>query len=102
MVLDVFIESIHIVMIDFSQYLKEASAKSSSKNLHLEHIEDEVFNSGFFGFQRAIKTLNGVIISLRGNEPISHDISVKFDGSLKSKKTTIKYFILDVFQVQVF
>jgi len=68
-------------MIDFSQYLKEASAKSSSKNLHLEHIEDEVFNSGFFGFQRAIKTLNGVIISLRGNEPISHDISVKFDGS---------------------
>ena len=66
---------------DFAQFLKEASPAKASKNLHLEHIEDELFNSGFVGFQKAVKTFSGVVVSLKGNEPSSHDLTLKWDGS---------------------
>mgnify|MGYP006919639760 CR=1 FL=1 len=68
-------------MHNFSQYLKEATAGKATKNLHLEHLEDDILNNGYIGFQKAIRTLNGVVVSLKGNEPSSHDITLKYDGS---------------------
>ena len=51
-------------MHNFSQYLKEATAGKATKNLHLEHLEDDILNNGYVGFQKAIRTLNGVVVSL--------------------------------------
>ena len=67
-------------MHNFSQYLKEATAGKATKNLHLEHLEDDILNNGYIGFQKAIRTLNGVVVSLKGNEPSSHDLTLKWDG----------------------
>ena len=48
-------------MIKFSTYLAEA------KLTHLEHLEDAIFNDGYYGGVEALKILNGVITTLQGN-----------------------------------
>lgn len=65
----------------FLRYLTETVKSSSGKNVHLEHLEDEMINSGFAGFQKAIKALNGVVQALSANSPSTHDITVKWDGA---------------------
>ena len=65
---------------DFAHFISESSAKATT-NLHLEHLEDEILNNGYTGFEKAVQTLKGVIVSLKGNEPSSHDLTLKWDGS---------------------
>ena len=65
----------------FLFHLTEAVKSSEGKNVHLEHLEDEILNDGYSGFQRAIKSIRGVIESLSANEPQGFDITVKWDGA---------------------
>lgn len=64
-------------MKNFAQYLIE----SESKNTHLEHIEDEIFNGGIAGTRRAISFLIGIRNMLAGSSSSSLNITVKWDGS---------------------
>lgn len=68
-------------MIRFTQHLTESVKKSSGKNVHLEHLEDEILNGGYAGFQRAVASVRGVMEILSANEPNSFDITVKWDGA---------------------
>jgi hypothetical protein len=59
----------------FSTFLSE------SKNLHMEHIEDAIFNEGSKGTVEAIRFLESVTEMLTGNSKSSVNITVKWDGA---------------------
>lgn len=61
----------------FRQYLTE----SSSKNTHLEHLEEEIFNGGIAGARRALSFLRGLRNMLSGSSSSSVNVTVKWDGA---------------------
>lgn len=65
-------------MINFKQYLTESK---EGKNVHLEHIEDLVFNEGVTGTRRAILFLRSVRDMLSGSSSKSINITTKWDGA---------------------
>jgi len=65
-------------MITFKQYLTEAK---EGKNLHLEHLEDEVLNNGINGTRAAINFLQSLRDMLAGNAKSSVNVTVKWDGA---------------------
>ena len=54
---------------------------SESKNLHMEHLEDAIFNEGSKGTVEAIRFLESVTEMLAGNSKSSVNITVKWDGA---------------------
>jgi hypothetical protein len=66
-------------MLTFKQYLIEAVKEG--KNLHLEHLEDEVLNHGVDGTRAAINFLQSLRDMLAGNVKKSVNVSVKWDGA---------------------
>jgi len=62
-------------MIRFDQYLAE------SKNLHLEHLEDAVFNEGSAGVEEAVRFINAVADMIRGNTSKKYSVTTKWDGA---------------------
>jgi hypothetical protein len=68
-------------MNSFIPFLAESLQSTGGKNVHLEHLEDEIFNSGFAGFSKSMNSLRGVVQSLHGNDTVPYDISVKWDGA---------------------
>ena len=62
----------------FKQYLTEAK---EGKNLHLEHLEDEVLNNGINGTRAAINFLQSLRDMLAGNAKSSVNVTVKWDGA---------------------
>jgi len=54
---------------------------SESKNLHMEHLEDSVFNEGSAGVQDAIKFAESVTKMLSGNSSSGVNVTVKWDGA---------------------
>jgi|LakMenE01Jun11ns_1017448.scaffolds.fasta_scaffold9957763_6 hypothetical protein len=68
-------------MNSFIPFLAESLKSTGGKNVHLEHLEDEIFNGGFAGFSKAMNSLRGVVQSLHGNDTVPYDISVKWDGA---------------------
>ena len=62
----------------FRQILTEAK---EGKNVHLEHIEDMVFNEGVTGTRNAILFLRNLRNMLSGSSPRSLDITTKWDGA---------------------
>jgi len=62
----------------FKQYLTEAK---EGKNLHLEHLEDEVLNNGIGGTRAAINFLQSLRDMLAGNAKSSVNVTVKWDGA---------------------
>ena len=62
-------------MFTFSGFLTEA------KNLHLEHLEDEVLNNGVGGTRAAINFLQSLRDMLAGNVKSSVNVTVKWDGA---------------------
>ena len=62
-------------MFAFSSFLTE------QKNLHMEHLEDEVLNGGVEGTRGAINFLQGLRDMLAGNSDASVDVTVKWDGA---------------------
>ena len=66
-------------MLRFKEYLVEAA--QGGKNLHLEHLEDEVLNGGVAGTRGAINFLQSLRDMLAGNASSGVDITVKWDGA---------------------
>ena len=65
-------------MIKLSEYLTEAK---EGKNVHLEHIEDLVFNEGVSGTRNAILFLRSVRDMLSGTSTKRINITTKWDGA---------------------
>ncbi len=64
-------------MIRFNEYLTEAAGK----NLHLEHIEDEILNNGINGGRAAINFVQSLRDMLAGNAKTAVNVSTKWDGA---------------------
>jgi len=64
-------------MIRFQEYLTEAAGK----NLHLEHIEDEILNDGIHGGRAAINFIQSLRDMLAGTAKSSVNVSTKWDGA---------------------
>ena len=58
-----------------------ASFLTEQKNLHMEHLEDEVLNHGVAGTRGAINFLQGLRDMLAGNADASVNVTVKWDGA---------------------
>ena len=65
-------------MLTFKEYLTEAAG---GKNLHLEHLEDEVLNNGINGTRAAINFLQSLRDMLAGHSKKSVNVTVKWDGA---------------------
>ena len=65
-------------MITFAEYLAEGA---EGKNLHLEHLEDEVVNNGVNGTRAAINFLQSLRDMLAGSTKSSVNVTVKWDGA---------------------
>ena len=63
----------------FTQFLTEAT--SSEKNVHLEHLEDEVLNRGVAGARDAINFLRSIRDMLAGHSKSSVNLTTKWDGA---------------------
>jgi hypothetical protein len=66
-----------MVMISFSQL----DGDKGGKNLHLEHLEDEILNYGVEGGRAAINFLRSLRDMLAGNSRSSINMTVKWDGA---------------------
>ena len=64
-------------MIRFQEYLTEAAGK----NLHLEHIEDEILNHGIRGGRAAINFVQSLRDMLAGSAKTPVNVSTKWDGA---------------------
>tara|TARA_B100000963_G_scaffold195085_1_gene169712 strand:- start:4954 stop:6156 length:1203 start_codon:yes stop_codon:yes gene_type:complete len=53
----------------------------AAKNLHLEHIEDEIINQGIDGGRGAINFMQGLRDMLKGNATSGVNMTVKWDGA---------------------
>ena len=62
----------------FSELLQEDHA---GKNLHLEHLEDEIINNGVAGGRAAINFLQSLRDMLSGSARSSINMTVKWDGA---------------------
>ncbi len=65
-------------MISFKDMLTESKA---GKNLHLEHIEDEILNFGVDGGRAALNFLRSLRDMLAGGSRSSVNMTVKWDGA---------------------
>src|SRR6056300_1774067 len=65
-------------MINFSSFIKEDKV---GKNLHLEHIEDEILNFGVDGGRAAINFIQSLRDMLAGASRSSVNMTVKWDGA---------------------
>ena len=63
---------------NFTQFLNEAK---EGKNLHLEHIEDEVLNRGVPGARDAINFLQSLRDMLAGHAQSKVNVTTKWDGA---------------------
>ena len=54
---------------------------AEAKNLHMEHLEDEIFNGGLEGAKGALRFMDGLLGMLKGDADRAVDITVKFDGA---------------------
>ena len=64
-------------MIRFQEYLIEAAGK----NLHLEHIEDEILNDGINGGRASINFIQSLRDMLAGSAKTPVNVSTKWDGA---------------------
>ena len=63
----------------FSDFLTEATKEN--KNVHLEHIEDEVLNGGVQGARSAINFLQALRNMLAGHSDTKVNVTTKWDGA---------------------
>jgi len=64
-------------MIRFQEYLTEAAGK----NLHLEHIEDEILNDGIHGGRASINFIQSLRDMLASSAKSAVNVSTKWDGA---------------------
>ena len=65
-------------MLTFKEFLLE---DKGGKNLHLEHIEDEILNYGITGGRASINFLQSLRDMLAGSTNSSTNVTVKWDGA---------------------
>ena len=65
-------------MLKFQSFLVESK---EGKNVHLEHIEDIVFNEGVYGTRKAINFLIDLRDMLAGHSRKSIALTTKWDGA---------------------
>lgn len=68
-------------MIHFTEYMLAESSDAPQRNLHLEHLEDEVFNGGVTGARRAITFLLSLHKMLTGHVDHHFNVTTKWDGA---------------------
>ena len=69
-------------MLNYKKFLSEEMLlEAEGKNLHLEHLEDEIFNGGVNGTRGAINFLQSLRDMLAGHSKKSVTITVKWDGA---------------------
>jgi hypothetical protein len=56
-------------------------AGKSEKNMHLEHLEDDIINLGYKGAQQSIAFVEALLQLFEGNSAKSVNITVKWDGA---------------------
>ena len=61
-----------------SEYITEAK---EGKNVHLEHLEDNVLNNGVSGAREAINFLRSLRNMLAGHSDVKVNVTTKWDGS---------------------
>ena len=66
---------------DMNTFLELLSEDKGGKNLHLEHLEDEILNYGVDGGRAAINFLRSLRDMLAGNSRSSVNMTVKWDGA---------------------
>ena len=66
-------------MSKFTDFLTEATKEG--KNVHLEHIEDEVLNRGVIGVRESIDFLRSLRNMLAGHAETKVNITTKWDGA---------------------
>ena len=66
------------IRMNFTEYLTEGK---EGKNVHLEHIEDEVLNFGVSGARSAINFLQSLRNMLAGNAESKVNVTTKWDGA---------------------
>ena len=62
----------------FTQFMKESK---TDKNVHLEHIEDEIINRGVIGGREAINFLRSLRDMLAGHSQSKVNVTTKWDGA---------------------
>ena len=62
----------------FSEYITESK---EGKNVHLEHLEDNVLNNGVSGAREAINFLRSLRNMLAGHSDVKVNVTTKWDGS---------------------
>jgi len=62
----------------FSEHITEAK---EGKNVHLEHLEDNVLNNGVSGAREAINFLRSLRNMLAGHSDVKVNVTTKWDGS---------------------
>ena len=65
-------------MRSFGRFLKESKG---GKNLHLEHLEDEILNGGINGARAAVNFLLSLRDMLKGESGRKMNMTVKWDGA---------------------
>ena len=63
---------------NFTEYLSEAK---EGKNLHLEHLEDNIFNRGVAGARESINFLQSLRDMLAGRSQSKLNVTTKWDGA---------------------
>ncbi len=69
-----------MIMLTLTNFTK-LNEEKAGKNLHLEHIEDEIINNGVPGGRAAINFLQSLRDMLAGNARSSINMTVKWDGA---------------------
>jgi hypothetical protein len=64
---------------NFKEYITEATKEG--KNVHLEHIEDEILNGGVSGARDSINFLRSLRDMLAGNSDTKVNVTTKWDGA---------------------
>ena len=64
---------------NFKEYLNEASKEGA--NLHLEHLEDNIFNRGVAGARESINFLRSLRDMLAGHSQSKVNVTTKWDGA---------------------
>jgi hypothetical protein len=54
---------------------------TEAKNVHMEHLEDEIFNNGYAGGKAAVAFLESLVEMLSGTTSSTTKITVKWDGA---------------------
>lgn len=70
-------------MFTFKDYLyqEKVSLLAESKNVHLEHVEDNILNHGMVGAKNSLNFVAGIANMLRGHAGKKYNITTKWDGS---------------------